>query len=65
MENCIRPHYEKLKPFKSGFIENSIFENNRDPCPCVSVNFYPYNPDTCIAKETKSMRQVQQVFEWI
>ena len=34
MKNCIRPHYEKLKPFKSGFIENSIFENNRDPCFC-------------------------------
>ena len=32
MKNCIRPHYEKLKPLKSGFIENSIFENNRDPC---------------------------------
>ena len=23
MKNCIRPHYEKLKPLKSGFIENS------------------------------------------
>ena len=32
MKNCIRPHYEKLKSLKSGFIENSIFENNRDPC---------------------------------
>ena len=32
MKNCIRPPYEKLKPLKSGFIENSIFENNRDPC---------------------------------
>ena len=32
MKNCIRPHYEKLKPLKSGFIENSNFENNRDPC---------------------------------
>ena len=31
MKNCIRPHYEKLKPLKSGFIENWIFENNRDP----------------------------------
>ena len=31
MKNCIRPHYEKLKSLKSGFIENSIFENNRDP----------------------------------
>ena len=33
MKNCIRPHYEKLNPLKSGFIENSNFENNRDPCP--------------------------------
>ena len=31
MKNCKRPHYEKLKPLKSGFIENSNFENNRDP----------------------------------
>ena len=31
MKNCIRPHYEKLESLKSGFIENSIFENNRDP----------------------------------
>ena len=34
MKNCIRPHYEKLKSLKSGFIENSIFENNRDPWIC-------------------------------
>jgi len=32
MKNCIRPHYEKLKPLKSGFIDNSNFENFRDPC---------------------------------
>ena len=31
MKNCIRPHYEKLKPLKSGFMDNSNFENNRDP----------------------------------
>ena len=31
MKNCIRPPYEKLKSLKSGFIENSNFENNRDP----------------------------------
>jgi hypothetical protein len=31
MKNCIRPHYEKLNPLKSGFRENSNFENNRDP----------------------------------
>ena len=30
MKNCIRSPYEK--PLKSGFIENSNFENNRDPC---------------------------------
>ena len=43
MKNCIRPHYEKLKPLKSGFIENLIFENNRDPCQensLVSQNQY-------------------------
>ena len=33
MKNCIRPLYEKLKPLKSGLVENSNFENNRDPCP--------------------------------
>ena len=33
MKNCMRPPYEKLKSLKSGFIENSNFENNRDPCP--------------------------------
>ena len=32
MKNCIRPPYEKLKPLKLGFIENSNFENIRDPC---------------------------------
>ena len=32
MKNCNRPHYEKLKPLRSGFIENSTFEKNRDPC---------------------------------
>ena len=37
MKNCIRPHYEKLKPLKSGFIENSKFENNRDPCKAVDI----------------------------
>ena len=31
MKNCMRPPYEKLKPLK-GFIENSNFEKNRDPC---------------------------------
>jgi hypothetical protein len=38
MKNCIRPHYEKLKPLKSGFIENSNFVNNRDPCTVASEN---------------------------
>ena len=32
MKNCIRPPYKKLKTLKSGIIENSNFENNRDPC---------------------------------
>ena len=35
MKNYIRPPYEKLKPLKSAFIENSNFENNRDPWPLV------------------------------
>ena len=38
MKNCIRPPYEKLKSLKSGFIENSNFENNRDPC--LAHNFW-------------------------
>ena len=37
MKNCIRPDYEKLKPLKSGFIENSNFENNRDPWCLVKI----------------------------
>ena len=41
MKNCIRPHYEKLKPLKSGFIENSNFENNRDPCFRVRLTEIP------------------------
>ena len=39
IKNCIRPPYKKLKSLKSGFIENSNFENNRDPrtrCWCVT-----------------------------
>ena len=38
MKNCIRPHYEKLKPLKSGFIDNSNFENYRDPWDPVSIS---------------------------
>ena len=37
MKNCIRPPYEKLKSLKSGFIENSNFENNRDPCGSIGA----------------------------
>ena len=32
MKNCIKPPYKKLKSLESGFIKNSNFENNRDPC---------------------------------
>ena len=46
MKNCIRPHYEKLKPLKSGFIENSNFENNRDPWCLVDVFWLP-----CLEKQ--------------
>ena len=45
MKNCIRPHYEKLKPLKSGFIENSNFENNRDPCTTFIIQTFPENED--------------------
>ena len=38
MKNCIRSLYEKLKALKSGFIENSNFENNRDPCCIVNMH---------------------------
>ena len=48
MKNCIRPHYEKLKPLKSGFIENLIFENNRDPC--MDMNYYPLERNVCELK---------------
>ena len=33
IENFEPPPYRKLKPLISAFIENSIFGNNRDPCP--------------------------------
>ena len=46
MKNCIRPLYEKLKPLKSGFIENSNFENNRDPWCLVDVFWLP-----CLEKQ--------------
>ena len=38
MKNCIRPPYKKLKSLKSGFIENSNFENNRDPCDSMEID---------------------------
>ena len=41
MKNCIRPPHEKLKPLKSGVIENSNFENNRDPCHVYYEKTYP------------------------
>ena len=41
MKNCIRPHYEKLKSLKSGFIENSNFENIRDLCLQALLVFQP------------------------
>ena len=37
IKNCIRPPNKKLKSLKSGFIENSNFENNRDPYLVVDV----------------------------
>ena len=42
MKNCIRPPYEKLKPLKSGFIDNSNFENDRDPCSTQPITFFTW-----------------------
>ena len=42
MKNCIRLPYEKLKSLKSGFIENSNFENNRDPWTLESPFSHPF-----------------------
>ena len=53
MKNCIRPHYEKLKPLKSGFIENLNFENNRDPWRRM-----PMNPKYIAEKYEKSNSQI-------
>ena len=53
MKNCIRPHYEKLKPLKSGFIENSNFENNRDPWSA-TLPFPPENTKPVLATKTPS-----------
>ena len=55
MKNCIRPHYEKLKPLKSGFIENSNFENNRDPCNHMHAGFKP------VARTAARMREALDV----
>ena len=69
VKNC-RPHYEKLKPLKSGFKKNSNFENNRDPCiyeitaPCVTsflcylqvpfLGCVPLEPQLALAAESGS-----------
>ena len=53
MKNCIRPPYEKLKPLKSGFIENSNFENNRDPCTNVWQNHSPLCTERAWAHQWK------------
>ena len=39
IKNCLRPPYEKLKPLKSGFIENSNFDINRYPCSRITRMF--------------------------
>ena len=59
MKNCIRPHYEKLKPPKSGFTENSNFENNRDPWPSVSLIPSPSpspNHDCVVSRKMKLLK---------
>ena len=53
MKNFIRPHYEKLKPLKSGFIDNSNFENNRDPCLLISENLtFPFSIPSSFSTHT-------------
>ena len=46
MINCIRPLYEKLKPLKSGFIENSNVEKKRDPCTQVFLLMFFFQQGT-------------------
>ena len=52
VKNCIGPTYKKLKPWKSAFIKNSSFENNRDPCagtpPSPPKKFYQNTGNTLI-----------------
>ena len=66
MKNCMRPPYEKLKSLKSGFIENSNFQNNRDHCPHsyqthtspVDVTSPFFANPTCQNKPTLTSRQL-------
>ena len=58
MKNCIRPHYEKLNPLKSGFIENSNFENNRDPWQQVLKTTYFFLNQNWFISDTLSTYQV-------
>jgi len=53
MKNCIRPPYEKLKSLKSGFIENSNFENNRDPCQ---------NPNKKIVMQERATKIMEKLY---
>ena len=61
MKNCIRPHYEKLKPLKSGFIDNSNFENNRDPCGHVQIIFFLLVDNWCTKMERLENKTSQQI----
>ena len=60
MKNCIRPHYEKLKPLKSGFIENSNFGNNRDPCIyiCLFCSLWK------VVAELREKNQISSPINW-
>ena len=71
MKNCIRPHYEKLKPLKSGFMDNSNFENNRDPwakaCTAAFVNFPLFKPEKYFRQNFGShlLFPLTEVSSWI
>ena len=60
IKNCIRPPYKKLKSLKSGFIENSNFENNRDPWGVNPANLSNHwNSDPL-----QNLQQSRIGFEW-
>ena len=47
IENFGPPPYRKLQPIISAFIENSIFGNNRDPCPQLRTKWGTFHKTGC------------------